>query len=269
MRGCAGSRRAPSGAGTEPQARACATRVSPRPCTLQALLLALLIASAAAIAAAEDAKPAGGKPAAGGAAQQQQPVGAGADPATPKATGAKAEPKAAAAQEQPAAADDGTAPKEVITEEEVQKAVEDAVAAQLQVRWVGYVAGSWPWLGCGFGGGGVAERWAAARMAAAAVHRLAFALEALARWLLTMLPQNKIQRVKAKLVETARAAELYMGTGDVSPTGLCRARAGGGAMSLLRAVRGSVDACSPLLALQFPGHHCLAALVLDVCCPRA
>lgn len=131
----------------------------------QALLLALLIASAAAIAAAEDAKPAGGKPAAGGAAQQQQPVGAGADPATPKATGAKAEPKAAAAQEQPAAADDGTAPKEVITEEEVQKAVEDAVAAQLQ---------------------------------------------------------NKIQRVKAKLVETARAAELYMGTGDVSPTGACK-----------------------------------------------
>jgi len=31
--------------------------------------------------------------------------------------------------------------------------------------------------------------------------------------------QNKIQRVKAKLVETAKAAELYMGTGDVSPTG--------------------------------------------------
>lgn len=38
--------------------------------------------------------------------------------------------------------------------------------------------------------------------------------------LLCVFPlQNKIQRVKAKLVETAKAAELYMGTGDVSPTG--------------------------------------------------
>lgn len=93
------------------------------------------------------------------------------------------------------------------------------------------VAGSWRGRCRGFGGESDAERWAAARMAAAAVHRLAFGLEALACWLLSMLPQNKIQRVKAKLVETARAAELYMGTGDVSPTGLCRARAGAGALS--------------------------------------
>jgi len=47
------------------------------------------------------------------------------------------QPAVAAAEEQQSAGD-GAAPKEVITEEEVQKAVEDAVAAQLQVRCVSW-----------------------------------------------------------------------------------------------------------------------------------
>lgn len=145
--------------GAAPAPGSCATPpLSAAPAPLQALLLALLIASASAIAAADDAKPAGAKPAAaagaaGGAAQAGK---AGGDTAAPKATGAKAEPKAAAQaqpeQQQQAAADD--APTEVITEEEVEKAVADAVAAQLQARWMGGAYGiaqaSWDGLAsCG------------------------------------------------------------------------------------------------------------------------
>lgn len=158
--------------GAAPAPGSCATPpLSAAPAPLQALLLALLIASASAIAAADDAKPAGAKPAAaagaaGGAAQAGK---AGGDTAAPKATGAKAEPKAAAQtqpeQQQQAAADD--APTEVITEEEVEKAVADAVAAQLQARWMGGAYGiaqaSWDGLAsCGAERGSMQAVWAAA-----------------------------------------------------------------------------------------------------------